>query len=104
MLCCMSSINSRALDARRARLNERMRRLKASTVALTVAAAFSLWWLVGGAVAATQGTSQQAVGTTDTPAASAADNQAPSQFFAGQQPSLGSGGGTGSSTLRSGGS
>jgi hypothetical protein len=92
------------LDARRLRLNERLRRLKASTVGLTVAAALSMWWLVGGAVQGAQATAQQGGEATASPAASTGDNVAPSPFFAGQQPSLGSASVSRTPTLRSGGS
>jgi hypothetical protein len=76
----MVDSNPRREDPRRGRLNARLRRLKASTMALTVAAAISLWWLVGGAVAVTQA-GPQASPTQDTG----------NQFFTNQQPTLGNG-------------
>ena len=82
-------------------MNARLQRLKASTVALTVAAAVSLWWLVGGAVAVTQAGSQAGVsgGTTGSSAAHDPGNQ----FFTNQQPTLGTSSGS-APILRSAGS
>ena len=73
-------------------MNERLRRLKASTVALTVAAAISLWWLVGGAVAAAQADSPAGANGNSIGTSSAPDTQG--QFFANQQPTLGNSGGS----------
>jgi hypothetical protein len=100
----MLSTNHRVPEARRARLDQRLQRLKASTVGLTVAAAISLWWLVGGAVAETQGLATPTTGPPAASGSSATENQAQNPFFSDQQPSLGSAAGNGSSTLRSGGS
>jgi len=82
--------NHRGQDPRRIRLNERLRRLKASTIALTVAATLSLWWLVGGVVAVTQAGSQASPGRANTGSSSTQD--AGSQFFTNPGPTLGNGG------------
>ena len=76
---------SRTPDARRVALDERLRRLKATTVALTAAAALSLWWLIGGVVTANTAAEDRSGPTTLT------QPQTDGSFFSDQQPSVGSG-------------